>query len=58
MTIKKRYYDFMTWFTTSVFIAYNMAPFYLLEFEASVAFYASVGWIGHIIGKESLYVNI
>lgn len=49
MTIKKRYYDFMTWFTTSVFIAYNMAPFYLLEFEASVAFYASVGWIGHII---------
>jgi len=48
-TIKKRYYDFVTWFTTCIFIAYNMAPFFLLELGASAAFYRSVGWIGHIV---------
>ena len=53
-TIKKRYYDFMTWFTTCIFIAYNMAPFFLLELGASAAFYRSVGWIGHIVGKLEL----
>jgi len=56
LTIKKRYYDFVTWFTTSIFIAYNMAPFFLLEFEASVAFYSSVGWIGHIIVGSAFVV--
>jgi len=55
-TIKKRYYDFLTWFTTTLFIAYNMAPFFLLEFGASVAFYRSVGWIGHIVVGSAFVV--
>ena len=52
MTLKKRFYDILTWFTTNVLLAYIMAPFFLLEFGSTVAFYDSVKWSGHIIGEE------
>lgn len=55
-TVKKRYYDIVTWFTTCIFIAYNMAPFFLLELGASAAFYRSVGWIGHIVVGSAFVV--
>jgi len=59
MTLKKLCYDFMTWFTTTIFLAYNMAPFFLLEFDSSVAFYASVKWIGHIaVGVAFVVLSI
>ena len=58
MTLKKRWYDFLTWFTTTVFIAYNMAPFFLLELEASRAFYASMNYIGHIVGRSKSLVTL
>ena len=54
-TLKKQCYDFTTWFVTAIAVPYTMAPFFLLEFGASIAFYRSVGWFGHIAGESMLF---
>ncbi|CAK8696774.1 unnamed protein product [Clavelina lepadiformis] len=49
-------YEVVTLFITQITIAYSVLPFVILEWTASIRFYKSVWFVGHVIGLVLLLV--